>query len=326
MSASAALTIEEAARAKLLLAAKVASMMGRKLEEGDWKEVYCKAKNIPDSGWSNLQIDVNYRGLGIEIKMLRITQLGAKSIRDVCGTPRMHPAATRSIRIDDVNLPAGEVMKDVLTQYSDLIEEHTNQVRDASPDGSADMRFGWLLWEDQLREFLYFEEVMTKPDPAKYSATWNETPARGTRKASKSLWIFDKQTGAKRYSVTTSAGIKIQPYFDVPPPGDPNLLYFRVQSEPLNDDTVVLWVSAATAERLKGLLGSTDRQVVSDAVSRASTSSVRDTLADAADSGIAVPIQVSKEAFDILIEHWDAVSDEHRIQQLIEVLSSDSVA
>ena len=77
----------------------------------------------------------------------------------------MHPAATRSIRIDDVNLPAGEVMKDVLTQYSDLIEEHTNQVRDASPDGSADMRFGWLLWEDQLREFLYFEEADDETRP-----------------------------------------------------------------------------------------------------------------------------------------------------------------
>lgn len=325
MSTLAALTIEEGRRAKLLLAAKVASMMGRKLEEGDWKEVYCKAKNIPDSGWSNLQIDVNYRGLGVEIKMLRITQLGSKSIRDVCGTSRMHPAATRSIRIDDVDLPADEVMKDVLTQYSDLIEEHTNQVRDASADGSADMRFGWLLWEDQLREFLYFEEPMTKPNPANYSATWNETPARGARKGSKSLWIFDKQSGAKRYSVTTSAGIKIQPYFDVPPPGDPNLLFFRVQSEPLDNDTVVLWVSAATAERLKGLLGSTDRQVVSDAVSRASRSSVRDTLADTTDGSLAVPIQVSKEAFDILIEHWDAVSDEHRVQQLIEVLRSDPV-
>ena len=135
MNTLTALTIEEAGRAKLLLAAKVASMMGRKLEEGDWKEVYCKAKNIPDSGWSNLQIDVNYSGLGIELKMLRITRLGANSIRDVCGTTRMHPAATRSIRIDDVDLPANEVMKDVLTQYSDLIEEHTNQVREASLTG-----------------------------------------------------------------------------------------------------------------------------------------------------------------------------------------------
>ena len=326
MSTLTALTTEEAGRAKLLLAAKVASMVGRKLEEGDWKEVYCKAKNIPDSGWSNLQIDVNYGGLGIELKILRITRLGAKAIKDICGTTRMHPAATRSIRIDDDSLPANDVMKDVLTQYSDLIEEHTNQVREASTDGSADMRFGWLLWEDQLREFLYFEEAMTKPDPAKYTAAWNDTPARGARKASKSLWIFNKQIGAKRYSVTTSAGIKIQPYFDVPPPGDPNLLYFRVQSEPLDDDTVVLWVSAATAERLKELLGSTDRQVVSDAVSRASRSSVPDTQADTVDASLAVPIQVSKEAFDILIEHWEAVNDDRRIQQLIQVLSSDPVA
>ena len=101
MSTLTALTTEEAGRAKLLLAAKVASMVGRKLEEGDWKEIYCKAKNIPDSGWSNLQIDVNYGGLGIELKILRITRLGAKAIKDICGTTRMHPAATRSIRIDD---------------------------------------------------------------------------------------------------------------------------------------------------------------------------------------------------------------------------------
>ena len=94
----------------------------------------------------------------------------------------------------------------------------------------------------------------------------------------------------------------------------------------MDDDTVALWVSAATAERLKWLLGSTDRQVVSDAVSRASRSSAPNTFAGAADASLAVPIHVSKEAFDILIEHWDAVSDEHRIQQLIEVLSSDSMA
>ena len=218
MSTLPALTNEETGRAKLLLAAKVASMMGRKLEEGDWSEVYCKTKNIPESGWSNLRVDVNHNGLGIEFKMLRITQLRGRSIKDVCGTSKMHPAATRSIRIDDVSLSADEVMRDVLTQYSDLIEERTTRVRANSPDGSADMRFGWLLWEDELREFLYFEESMTKPDPEKYSATWNETPARGTRKASKSLWIFDEETGAKRYSVTTGAGIKIQPYFDVPPP------------------------------------------------------------------------------------------------------------
>ncbi len=324
MNTLSAFTAEEETRAKLLLAAKVASMMGRKLEEGDWIEVYSKAKNIPFSGWSNLHIDVNHNGLGIEFKMLRVTQLRGRSIKHVCGTTRMHPAATRSIRIDDTDLPADQVMTDVLTQYADLIEERTDRVRANSPDGNADMRLGWLLWEDDLQEFVYFEEPMEKPDPTEYTAIWNETPARGARKPSKSLWIFDKATGAKRFSVTTSAGIKIQPYFDVPPPNDPDLVYFRVQSEPMDDGTFVMWVSSTTADQLRRVLGSTDCRVVSDAVARAkqviSTSEPNETMG----TGFAVAIQVSKEAFDLLVEHWEAVSDEHRIQQLIDALSSDA--
>ena len=47
---------------KLHLAGKVAAMMGRKWEEGDWSAVYCAAKGIPDAGWSNLNIDVNHQG------------------------------------------------------------------------------------------------------------------------------------------------------------------------------------------------------------------------------------------------------------------------
>ena len=326
MNALPDLTIEEVSRCKLLLAAKVASMLGQKLEEADWSEVYCNTKNVPVIKWSNLDIDYNHNGLGIEFKALCIPRLRGKPIKGVCGTTKMHPSLTRSIRIDDVNRPADVVMKDVLTQYSDWIERHTKAVKARSPNRTADMRFGWLLWEIELREFLFFEEAMTKPNLENYSATWNETPAQGARKASKSLWIYDKKTRAKRYSVTTNAGAKIQPYFDVPPPDDPNLVYFRVQSEYLDEDTVVLWVSATTAERLKQVLGSTDRQVVSDAVLRATRSSVRNTLTNTAGGSLAVPIHVSKEAFDIFIKNWNALNDDHRIQQLIEVLSSDSVA
>ena len=303
-------TIEEAQRAKLLLAAKVASMMGRKLEEGDW---------------SNLSVDVNYNGLGVEFKMLRIGLQRGRSIKEVCGTTKMHPAATRSIRIDDFDLTPDEVMTDILTQYADLIDERAKSVKERSPDGSADMRLGWLLWESDLREFLYFEESMRRPDPARYSAFWNETPARGARKASKSLWIFDKATGAKRYSVTTSAGIKIQPYFDVPPPSDPNLIYFRVQSEPVGEDTVVLWVSASTAGRLREILGSIDRQVVSDAISRTATFGLLKEQSGIYGEEFAVPIHVSKKAFEILVGSWDAMSDEHHIQQLIDSLNLNRI-
>jgi hypothetical protein len=101
-----AFTTDQAKRAKLLLATQVASMMGRKLEEGDWSSVYCKAKNIPDVGWSNLHIDVSYQGFGLEMKLLRIADLNGKPLKSVCGETLMHPAATRSIRIDDISADA----------------------------------------------------------------------------------------------------------------------------------------------------------------------------------------------------------------------------
>lgn len=170
-------------------------MMGRKLEEGDWSNVYCKAKNIPNVGWSNLHIDVSYQGLGLEMKLLRIADLNGKPLKSVCGETLMHPAATRSIRIDDTNADAQQVMEDVFAQYADLIQQRTERVRAAAPPGTPiDMRVGWLIWEDDLTEFLYFEEPMLPPDPSRYFAEWNTTPARGARKSSKSLWIYDKRT------------------------------------------------------------------------------------------------------------------------------------
>ena len=84
--------------ARELLAVRVASMLGRKMEEGDWDFVYSNAKRIPPSGWSNLKIDINHNGLGVEHKMMRVG--GAKSILNECGTTKMHPAGTRSIRVD----------------------------------------------------------------------------------------------------------------------------------------------------------------------------------------------------------------------------------
>lgn len=56
-------------KARLYLATQVADMMGRKFEEGDWSKVYCAAKGIPLSPWSNLSIDVTYGNLGVEHKM-----------------------------------------------------------------------------------------------------------------------------------------------------------------------------------------------------------------------------------------------------------------
>jgi hypothetical protein len=308
--------------AKLYLATQVTTMMGRKLEEGDWSSVYCKAKGIPDGGWSNLNIDVNHKGLGLELKVLRIAQLNGRALKNVCGTTLMHPSATRSIRIDDVNQDANVVMNSVLQQYAELIELRTQKVRQLSEGAQPDMRTGWLIWEDNLTEFLYFEERMVAPAASNYFAAWNDTGARGARKSSRSLWIYDKVTEKKRYSITTSAGIKIQPYFDVPAPTDPNLCYFRVQGEKINADTILLWVSFATAEALKAKLGSLDKATVSKAILKIIQSGVELGVAVDGAGDYAQSIPVDASVYHQLVGAWEACSDEHRGQLLLKALNA----
>jgi len=312
---------EEAKRAKLLLATQVATMMGRKMEEGDWSAVYCRAKGIPDSGWSNLHIDVNFEGLGVEHKMVRCSGLNGRPLKSVCGTTLMHPSATRSIRIDDTSLPAQDVMVDVLTQYAALIDSRTASVLAKAAGKKADMRTGWLIWEDELAEFLYFEEVMTKPDPTQFRAEWNVTAARGVRKASKSLWVYEKKTGKKRYSVTTSAGIKIQPYFDVPVPSDPSLFYFRVQSEQVDRDTIILWIAHSTANALQAKIGALTKENVSKTVVGLAAVLKDKPAVATVDADMAVPVPISPEAHAVLLATFEGVSDEHRAQLMLKALA-----
>lgn len=143
-------------------------MMGRKLEEGDWSYVYCTAKNIPNKSWSNLNIDVMYQGLGVEHKMLCVKS--NKSIKDFCGTSPMHPAATRSIRIPSTEDDPTKVAQDILHQYALLIEQRRQRIAQDAPNTEPDLRTGWLLWQESLREFLYFEEEMQPPRPDNYWA------------------------------------------------------------------------------------------------------------------------------------------------------------
>ena len=253
---------EERKKAHVLLGSLVASMMGRKLEENDWAEVYCRAKNIPLRGWSNLDIDVINGNLGVEHKMLK--RKSNVDLTDFCGETLMHPAATRSIRVPPTNTEPESAMVDVLTQYAELIEARREKVREQSASNDeADMRTGWLLWQDSLRQFLYFEEEMLAPNPADYFAEWHSRRGGGTRKPSTNLWIYEKDTGKKRYSATTEAGAKIQPCFDVPPPNDPNLYLFTVIGEVIETGLVRVWITEATARELERLLGKLDVESVS---------------------------------------------------------------
>lgn len=305
--------------AQELLSAKVASMLGRKMEEGDWDFVYCNAKKIPSTSWSNLHIDINHNGLGVEHKMSRVTKSG--SILGECGTTKMHPAGTRSIRIPDESDP-NKAMKGILEQYGQLIETRTVAVKEKSDNTSADMRFGWLIWKDTLDEFLYFEESMIKPDPNDYYAIWNVTPAKGARKESKSLWIFEKSTNQKKYSITTLAGAKIQPYFDIPSPTDPNLYHFKVRGTVADNGLVKVWLTKSTAKYLELLLGDLRSESISNAIIEFNGNTNQETGGFVNATDIATPVEITLEAYYKLQSIYSPISDEYMLQQFAMDLGS----
>lgn len=301
--------------AHALLASTVATMMGRKLEEGDWTSVYCAAKGIPNQGWSNLNIDVMYDGLGVEQKMLCVRS--TKTILEYCGTSPMHPSATRSIRVQSTDGDPTKVARDVLRQYAELIEQRREAVRRLSTSNQTDMRTGWLLWQESLREFLYWEEEMIAPDPQNYFAIWKESGG-GTRKKSVNLWVYDNTTNKKRYSITTDAGAKIQPYFDVPAPNDSNLYYFLVQGEPIGENLIRIWVTKTTALLLRERLGSLDTNILSEKILQ-TAEKIRSALEqgeEAAEQNLeqAEAIAITQQAYEILSVAFEGVSDEHMMQ------------
>lgn len=313
-----AFTPAEFETAHRLLAAKVAYMMGRKFEEGDWAHVYCTAKGIPNTGWSNLNIDVVHHCVGIEHKMLRPN--GNRAVRNVFGTRLMHPSASRSIRIEDG--PPNIVMSSVLDQYAGLIEERRRYVQQTCPDQIPELRTGWLLWQTNLREFIYFEEETLIPAPDDFTADWHENEEKGARKASKSLWIYEKATGQKKYSVTTTAGAKIQPYFDVPPENSPYVYLFRVQGEEFRPGLVRIWVPASTASELERIVGSLEMARLDNVISSSNLELAERRVGYSVNLEEATELVISSDSYALLEERFPgAVSDSHLIQLLVTELS-----
>lgn len=316
-----AFTEEERIEAHRLLATKVAFMMGRKFEEGDWAGVYCGAKNIPLRGWSNLQIDIMYGSLGVEQKMLCYPS--GVNIADACGQTFMHPSATRSIRVPAPETDPDQAMRSVLTQYAELIETRRAKVREESGIAAEpDMRTGWLLWQASLRQFLYFEEEMLPPYPDDYTAKWVTRKSSGSRKGSTNLWIYEKDTGRKRYSVTTEAGAKIQPYFDVPPPTDPNLYIFTVIGEVIDTGFVRVWITEVTARELRRLLGGLDTETLSSVIIESANEIAEQEATEESKVEVAQPVLITFEAYGALQRALPGVSDEHSFQLLAQHLRS----
>lgn len=186
------------------------ALQGRKLEEGDWTEIYCRVKNAPDLGWSNLPFrDYVHDGLGVEFKILmRDNPSGS------IGRALMHPSATRRINFNSDD-PAQHAMEMVISQWASAIDEFELRVRTSSKDNSADLRWGILLWARDLSELLYFEERLVRPKVSDFTAEWYIGNHRGN--PTKSLRIFDKASGRVVFSCTGErSGRKLQPYFDVP--------------------------------------------------------------------------------------------------------------
>jgi len=318
----AAFTSEQRAKAHALLAAKVAYMMGRKFEEGDWAEVYCKAKGIPLQGWSNLNIDITHAGLGVEQKML--CYRSDADLAEAFGQTLMHPAATRAIRVPPTDVDANEAMHEIFRQYAALIRQRTDKVRETSPAGTQpDMRTGWLLWQESLRQFLYFEEPMLAPDPKDFYAEWHDSGG-GARKASRNLWVFDKVTGHKRFSITTAAGAKIQPYFDVPPPNDPNVYLFTVIGEVIGVGMVRVWLTIATFRELKRVLGDFDTAKVSEFVLRKLVGASSSMIIREGDEPTAETIVLTAEAYMRLKAVFPGVNDDNSVQLFLEFIGEQS--
>lgn len=317
-----AFTEEERKEAHRMLATRVAFMNGRKFEEGDWADVYCGAKKIPLRGWSNLDIDVMHGSLGVEHKML--CYRSRVNLMDACGKTLMHPAATRSIRISSMTAAPNKVMREVLSQYSQLIEARREKVRELSNNKrKPDMRTGWLLWQESLRQFLYFEEEMLPPNPADYEAEWVESGG-GIRKRSRNLWVYERETGVKRYSITTQAGAKIQPYFDVPPPTDPKLCVFTVIGEFLDTGYVRVWLTEATAREVKRLIGSLDTEVVSKTILDCFELAAQIERTEVSKTEFAEPMIITAEAYQALQTAFPGVNDDHSFRLLAQFLDRET--
>jgi hypothetical protein len=244
----------------------VAHKRGWKFLDRDWTAVYCYAKGLPESKWSNYDLDVVYkdggRGVGVELKIMNV---GSDALRDDDQriAEVMHPAATRTIAINP-KASATKAMDDFVVKYREMIAKRRSGVAIATgvAESQVELRLGLLLYqeidpESNQRQFVYFETPMAEANEewvAKWKPVW-EDRSGGKRRDSHSLAIYDAP-GHKCFSITTSSGFKVQPYYSIPGAGDPNLYVFDVQGATSIEGVVNVHLTAQNARILEQYLGS----------------------------------------------------------------------
>lgn len=230
------------------------SLLGRKLEEGDWTDVYCAVKGVKSPGWSNLPFrDYIHDGIGVEFKLLQ----RSNPMGDM-GRALMHPSATRTISFDEAE-PAERAKAKVLTQWGAQIAEFEERIRRSSARKTVDARWGVLLWSPDHTQFLYFEERLIKPNPNDYTARWHDGQHRG--KTTRNLHIFDKRTGEKKFSCTLPRnGAKLQPYFVVPTEAQGAAVFQLTKA-----NLVALYVNQSLRDRLNAdFPGLSDNEIIEE--------------------------------------------------------------
>jgi hypothetical protein len=236
-----AFTPDERLRMEIELSCLVRDLQGRKLEEADWNNIYCRVKGCHPKNWSNLSFrDYYHQGVGVEFKMLC-----RKNPSHDMGRTLMHPSATRTISFNPDG-SADEAAHMVMTQWRKTIEDFRQRVALTSTIREPDLRWGVLLWTKSHSEFLYFETRLECPDFFHFQGQWIEGKHRGN--PTRNLCIFDKN-GRKHFTCTLPKnGSKLQPYFDIPTIEQGSEL-FRFSLPP----HVPLYVSPTTAKSVRDI-------------------------------------------------------------------------
>lgn len=183
---------------------KLSQISITKLEEEHWTDVYCTALGIPQTGFSNVfGNDTEFGDRVIEMKCIRHeTPFAPARI--------MHPSLTRRVALWSKEDPVSVSLTRVIESYNNLIE---STFRGKEP------RWGILVYSPCLTQASYFEYPIQVLDISKLKAEYRSRPASDRRRSTTNMWVY--QDDIKIMSVTSpDAGMKIQPYFQIPSKSD----------------------------------------------------------------------------------------------------------